>query len=220
LGTTLLRVVEYLRARGGTWEVLVVDDGSRDRTFEVAAGFSEQGVQPLRLPANRGKGAALRRGVLNSRGRRVLLMDADQSTPIRDLELLEPHLETAAVVLGSRAVAASRVERRQPFYREWMGKIFNRLVRWVAVDEVRDTQCGFKLLDGDAARRLFADMTVDRFAYDVELVWLARRRGLGVAEVGVSWSNHPDSRVDPLKDSLRMLWDVLTLRWRHRREGK
>jgi len=220
LGATLLRLVEYLRLRGGAWEVLVVDDGSRDSTFEVAAGFSEQGVQPLRLSVNQGKGAALRRGVLNSRGRRVLLMDADQSTPIEDLSRLEPHLAEADVVLGSRAVADSSIERRQPRYREWMGRVFNRIVRLVAVDGIRDTQCGFKLLDGEAARRLFADMTVDRFAYDVELVWLARRRGLKVAEVGVSWVDHPDSRVDPLGDSLRMLWDVLTLRWRHRGEGR
>ena len=109
---------------------------------------------------------------------------------------------------------------RQPFYRELMGKTFNRLVRLLAVRGLADTQCGFKLLRGDIARELFADLTVERFAYDVEMLWLAQRRGLPIAEVGVTWVNSPQSRVSPVKDSLDMLFDIVKLRWRHRREGR
>ena len=224
LGGTLERVLAYFEHRGGRpgkdFEVLVVDDGSPDATAALAETYAARGVRVLRLPENRGKGAALRAGVLASRGRRVLLTDADLSTPIADLERLEPHLAEAPVVIGSRAVAGAELVRRQPLYRELMGKTFNKIVRLLAVRGLRDTQCGFKLLDGELARSLFADLTVDRFAYDVELLWLARRRGHRVDEVGVRWENSPQSRVSPVRDSLRMLADVVKLRWRHRGEGR
>jgi dolichyl-phosphate beta-glucosyltransferase len=217
LGPSLRRIVGYLETSGRSFEVLVVDDGSRDDTVEVARELGDARVVVIRHLVNRGKGAALRTGVLASQGRRVLVTDADLSTPIEDLERLEPHLEEAEVVLGSRAVRDSEITRRQPVYRELMGKTFNLLIRGLGVRGVRDTQCGFKLLDGTAARRLFAELTVDRFAYDVELVWLARRHGLRVAEVGVRWEDSPDSRVHPVRDSLSMLRDVLRFRLRHRR---
>lgn len=221
LRPTLERVVDYLRAEGRSFEVLVVDDGSRDDTMAVARRVVRDLPAPevlvLSLGVNRGKGAALRTGVLASQGRRVLLTDADLSTPIEDLAKLEPHLETAPVVLGSRAVAESEITRHQPFYRELMGKIFNRIIRLVGVRGIRDTQCGFKLLDGEVARDLFAALTIDRFAYDVELVWLARRRGHRAAEVGVTWHNSPESRVSAVKDSASMLLDVLRFRRQHRR---
>jgi len=216
LGPTLERILAYRSGRGLACEVRVVDDGSTDETAEVVAAFADRGVDLYRQDQNRGKGAALRAGVLASRGDRVLLVDADLSTPIEDLERLEPHLTEAQVVLGSRAVPGANVTLHQPFYRELMGRIFNRLIRILGVRGFQDTQCGFKLLDGEAARRLFADLKTDRFAYDVELVWLARRYGYQVAEVGVTWANSPRSSVDPLKDSARMIWDVLVMRLRHR----
>ena len=150
-----------------------------------------------------------------ARGRRILLSDADFSTPIEDLAKLEPHLGSAALVLGSRSVRDSNVTRRQPLYRMWMGKVFNKIIRVLAVREIHDTQCGFKLLDGDVARSLFADLLTTGFAFDVELVWLAQRRGLQVEEVGVRWEDSPSSRVSLLRDPPKMLWDVLRFRWLH-----
>lgn len=220
LGASLRRIVSYLDDRGGAWEVLVVDDGSRDGTAALAEGFPDPRVRALRLAENRGKGAALRTGVGASRGRRVLLTDADLSVPIEELTRLEAVVERAPVVLGSRAVPGARLVERQPVYRELMGKVFNLLVRLLAVRGVHDTQCGFKLLDGAVARRLFADLTVNRFAYDVELVWLAHRRGHRVEEVGVTWSDSRESKVNPLSDPLQMLWDIVRFRWRHRGEGR
>ncbi len=216
LGPSLGRILDYLQRRHLTFEVLVVDDGSSDGTAAIAQGFAARGVRVLSLDTNRGKGAALRAGVAASRGRRVLISDADLSTPIEELERLEPWLERAPLVLGSRALTDSRITRRQPRHRELMGKLFNGLIRALGVTDLRDTQCGFKLLDGEVARSLFAALTIDRFAYDVELVWLARRRGLGVVEVGVAWHDSPASKVHPLRDASRMLLDVLRFRLRHR----
>lgn len=214
LGESLERIIGYLEGRGGTFEVLVVDDGSRDRTAAVAAGLSHRHVELLALPENRGKGAALRQGVLASRGDWVLLCDADLSTPIEDLATLERRTHGAEVILGSRAVSDSQITQRQPIYRELMGKTFNRILRTLALVSQRDTQCGFKLLRGDVARQLFAELTIERFAFDVELVCLACDRGYRVIEQGVRWQDSPSSRVHPLRDSLNMLVDVLRLRLR------
>lgn len=217
LGATLERVLAYLEARRIPFEVLVVDDGSRDRTATVAEPFAGRGVRVLRLPANRGKGAATRQGVAASRGSRVLMSDADLSTPIEELAKLEPRLSEAEVVIGSRAVADADVRLHQPLYRELMGKTFNLIIRLLGVRGVRDTQCGFKLFAGDVARELFAAMVTPGFAFDVELIWLARQRGYRVAEVGVVWVNSPASRVHPLTDPPRMILEILRFRWRHRR---
>ena len=216
IGPTLERILVYFERRSPPAEIVVVDDGSSDATAEVAARFTPRGVRLVRLPRNRGKGAALRAGVAATSGAAVLVTDADLSTPIEELERLEAALADAELVLGSRAVAGSRITRRQPWHREWMGRSFNRLIRTLGVTSLHDTQCGFKLLRGDVARRLFAEQTVDRFAYDVELVWLARRRGFRVVEIGVAWHDSPASKVHPVRDAASMLIDVLRFRFRHR----
>jgi dolichyl-phosphate beta-glucosyltransferase len=215
LGSTLERAVDYLSRRNLSYEVLVVDDGSRDRTVQVAEAFADRGVRVIRHEQNRGKGAAIKTGVLASRGAEVLLSDADASTPIEQLEKLQRKLPEAPVVLGSRAVAGADIRQHQPIYREVMGKTFNLIIRLVGVHGLNDTQCGFKLLEGKVAREIGAELTIDGFAYDVELVWLARRHGYRVVEVGVIWVDSPDSRVDPVRSSLAMLRDVVRMRIRH-----
>lgn len=218
IGPTLDRVDAYLAERGLEAEVLVVDDGSTDATVDLVSAHEARGLRLIRQGVNRGKGAAIRRGVAESRGSRVLLCDADLSTPIEELEALERRLDDGAdLAIGSRGVDESAVRRHQPAYRELMGKTFNRIIRVLGIRGVRDTQCGFKLLDGPAARDLFGRLKTDGFAFDVELIWLARKLGYRVDEVGVQWWNSPDSRVDPVIDSLAMIRDVLLIRWRHRR---
>nr|XP_061810377.1 dolichyl-phosphate beta-glucosyltransferase-like [Nerophis lumbriciformis] len=216
LGPSLERILSYLESLEQPFEVLVADDGSRDGTSRVADSYSKRGVQALRHQPNRGKGAALKLGVAASRGQRVLLSDADLSTPIEDLERLQAACGEAELVFGSRAVAGARLTQRQPFYRELMGKTFNKIVQLSGVRGIRDTQCGFKLLDGNVARKLFAELVTPGFAYDVELVWLARQRGYRVCEVGVTWANSPETRVRPWLDPLLMLAEIARFRWHHR----
>jgi dolichyl-phosphate beta-glucosyltransferase len=217
LTVTLPAMLDYLERAGKSAEILVVDDGSADATARIAESFAGRGVRTLRLSRNTGKGAALRAGVLASSGERVLLTDADLSTPISELEKLEPHLDTADLVFGSRAVRGARIDHPQPRFRQFMGKTFNLMIRTLVAGGIHDTQCGFKLLDGRAARAVFADLLLDGFAYDVELLWLARRRGLRVVEVGVVWNHSPDSKVHLLTDSARMALDILRIRLLHRR---
>lgn len=216
LGASLDAAFAYLEERGSPFEVLVVDDGSLDRTVEVARAYEERGVRTLLLGVNQGKGAALRRGVLESRGERVLLSDTDFSTPIEEVEKLEERLSEAEIAIGSRAVRDADVTIHQPFYRELMGKTFNKLIRLAGVGGISDTQCGFKLLRGEIARELFGEMVTPGFAFDVELLWLARRRGYRIAEVGVVWRNSPDSRVHPLLAPPKMLLEIARFRWKHR----
>jgi dolichyl-phosphate beta-glucosyltransferase len=219
LAPGLRQALEYLARRGEPYELLVVDDGSRDATSQVAEAFSPQGVRVVRHERNRGKGAAVRTGLLASRGRKVLISDADFSTPIEEIEKLERSLQDGTpLVIGSRGLADSQIRQRQPFYREMMGRTFNRLIRMFGVRGIRDTQCGFKLARGEEGRRIASELKIEGFAWDVEMIWLARRRGYKIAEVGVIWVNSPDSRVDPIRSSFSMLRDVITMRLRHRGE--
>jgi dolichyl-phosphate beta-glucosyltransferase len=196
----------------------VVDDGSRDGTGEGVKARGDEEVRVIAFPHNRGKGAAVRAGVAASLGERVLLSDADLSSPIEELEQLEPALEEGAfVVMGSRGLRDSRITIRQPFYREMMGKTFNRVLWALGLTAFRDTQCGFKLFHGDAARDIFSWCRVDGFAFDVESLYIARLLGYRVREIPVVWRHVPESRVHPVLDSGRMLWDSLAIRLSTRR---
>lgn len=218
IGPTLAKIAAWAERRDPRPEIIVVDDGSRDATAEVVGRYAAAGVRLVRLERNRGKGAALRAGALASRGSFVLLSDADLSTPIAEVDRLLPWMREADLVLGSRDLPESKVTRHQPWPREIAGKLFNLSIRTLGVRGFRDTQCGFKLVRGDVARRLFAELTVDRFAYDVELVWLAQRAGYKVVEVGVEWHNDPATRVRVIRDGVGMFLDVVRFRLRRRGE--
>jgi len=219
LPETLARIGEFLRDEGETdWEVLVVDDGSTDRTAEAARRAASALPVPLDvivLTRNHGKGAAIREGVRRSRGERVLLSDADLSTPIEEWRRLRA--EGVPIAIGSRAVDEATVRRKQAWYRRTLGKIFNRIVQALSVPGIRDTQCGFKLFDGDVARDLFAQARIDRFAFDVEILALAQERGIAIAEVPVLWFNSAESRVSVVRDLVPTLRDLLRIRFRSRR---
>ncbi|MCA9680001.1 MAG: glycosyltransferase family 2 protein [Myxococcales bacterium] len=224
LGPPLERIRAYLGGRAdlaGAWELIVVDDGSRDGTVAIAeaAAAAEPRVRVVVQPANRGKGAAVRAGALAAAGARVLFSDADLATPIEEVEKLEARLAAGAdVAIASRALPDSDIRVRQHPLRETMGRTFNVLVRALmrgAIGPIKDTQCGFKLFTAAAARDLFGRATVDGFAFDVELLYLARGRWR-VDEVPVVWRHVDESKVSPGTDAARMLLDVVRLRWRHR----
>ncbi|MFI9774139.1 dolichyl-phosphate beta-glucosyltransferase [Streptomyces sp. NPDC051956] len=228
LGPTLDAVTAYLDAgdggnRWGDWEIVVVDDGSTDRTREIAeraAAAAPEGpgriprIRLVQSPRNRGKGHALRQGVLASRGRRVLVTDADLAAPIEELEALDKALgEGHAAAIGSRARPGATITRHQHRLRELLGRTGNFLIRATSVPGIRDTQCGFKLFDGDRARAAFGAARLDGWGIDVEILMYFRRSGWPVAEVPVRWSHQAGSKVRPF-DYIRVLAELVTLRAR------
>ncbi|MCU0693323.1 MAG: glycosyltransferase family 2 protein [Polyangiaceae bacterium] len=217
LEPTLRRVVQHLVQSGLDHEVIVVDDGSTDETAALTRRVAAdcQVIRLIELGENRGKGAAVRAGVLAARGREILFSDADMATPIEELAKLRAALAAGNdIAIGSRAVRGADIRVRQHRARELMGRTFNLLVQILALRGIRDTQCGFKLFPQAVARDLFARATVDGFAFDVELLVLAKRR-YRVAEVPVAWSHVEESKVSPGADAARMLVDLVRLRLRH-----
>ena len=210
LPKTLGRVTAFLRDWGRTHEVLVVDDGSTDETGHKAR---EAGVTLLRNDRNRGKGHAVRRGMLEARGERRLMTDADLSTPIEELPRLVARMDDGFdVVIGSRAVPGANIEVHQPWYRENTGRLFNLFVRGLALPGLHDTQCGFKLWSVRAAREAFSAARLDGFSFDVEALYVARKRGYRIAEIPVTWRNDAASRVGLRGGSLAFP-DLLRIRW-------
>jgi len=216
IGPTLSRVVEYLSGKGFEWELVVVDDGSTDATRDLVreAAQRDARVRPIENGTNRGKGYSVRNGFLNTSGEYALFSDADLSTPIEELDgfLLDAD-GGADIVIGSRAMRDSKILKRQPVYRMVMGKTFNRLVRALTVRGISDTQCGFKLFRRSVCEPQFLGQKIDHFSFDAELLFLAQKKGLKIVERPVRWINSPQSKVDPVWDSLRMLLDILKVRW-------
>lgn len=218
LPATLRIILECMeRTWPGNFEILVVDDGSSDRTAELAEEFARRRgeVRLLRNPGNRGKGYSVRHGMLEARGDWVLFTDADLSAPIEELEKLRAAVERerAAIAIGSRALDRSLIGVHQPWWREWAGRIFNRIMRVVVGLPFRDTQCGFKLFRRDAVQAIFPRQRIERFGFDVEVLYLARKLGLKTVEVPVRWNHAEGTRVSMLRDSVDMFLDLLRVRW-------
>ena len=213
LPATLRRVREYLGAEGISHEIVVVDDGSDDDTSEQARQAGGLAAVVVRNETNRGKGYSVRRGMLLARGERLLMTDADLSTPIEELPRLQARLDEGYdVAIGSRAVAGARIEVHQRWFRENVGRAFNVLVRALALPGLKDTQCGFKLFTAQAAREAFSLARLDGFSFDVEALFIARLHRRRIAEVPVVWRNDAATRVDTLRGALAFL-DVARIRW-------
>lgn len=216
IADSVRKIDEFVRQSPLSFEVIVVDDGSIDKTAEIVRQSGSHGLRLIHNYENHGKGYSVRQGVLAASGKYVLFTDADLSAPIEEAnKLLDVAMnEGAEVVIGSRAVDGSYIEKRQTRFRELGGVAFNLMVRALLGLNLGDTQCGFKLFHRQKCRRVFEKLTTFGFGFDPELLFLAKREGLRIREVPVRWSHSEGSKLNPLRDGLRMFGDLARIRWR------
>jgi glycosyltransferase involved in cell wall biosynthesis len=216
IAATLERIFACTAQRGWKSEVIVVDDGSSDDTAQIVNRYAAQ-YPDLRLiqnPGNRGKGYSVRNGMLHARGKVLLFSDADLSSPIAEADKLFAAIANGAdIAIGSRWLKSELQAKRQPLFRQVLGRIFNLALRLLLGLNFKDTQCGFKAFTHRAAQTVFPPQQIERWGFDPELLYLARKHGLAVAEVPVVWSHREGTRIHPIRDGLHMFWDVLKIRW-------
>lgn len=216
LGATLEKVAAYIAQNNLDAEVLVVNDGSRDNTAEIIRNFAacNPAIRLLENPGNRGKGYSVRNGMLNARGRILLFSDADLSSPIEEFsKLLEALNDGADIVIGSRWVNPKLQTQRQPLHRQLFGRVFNLLLRTTLGLQFHDTQCGFKAFKRRAAEAVFPQQRIERWGFDPEILFLARKMGFVVREVPVVWGHSGGARINPVLDGARMFGEMLRVRW-------
>ncbi|MFY9234154.1 MAG: dolichyl-phosphate beta-glucosyltransferase [Fimbriimonadaceae bacterium] len=212
---TLQRLDEYYSGQSYTWSVLVVSDGSMDGTDGVVADFCK--TRPLfsldSYKPNRGKGHAVRRGMLKANGEIILFCDADLATPQEETAKLLPFIEAGSdIAIGSRPLRESNLTKRQPWYREMLGRVANKVIQVLAIRGIRDTQCGFKMFRRDAARDIFARCKMDGFSFDFEALMIARDLGYTIAEVPIQWAHQEGSKVVLWRDLPKSFYDLIKLR--------
>jgi glycosyltransferase involved in cell wall biosynthesis len=213
---TLQSVVACIHQHGWSAEVIVVNDGSRDSTAEVVRAFAAHApeVRLVQNPGNRGKGYSVRNGILQARGEVVMFTDSDLSAPIEEAPRLFAAIAAGAdIAIGSRWLETDRQTIRQPLYRQFFGRCFNAVTRAVMNLPFADTQCGFKAFTRHAAQTVFQLQTIERWGFDPEMLFIAIKRGFRIVEVPVSWGHDERSRMSYLKDGIKMLEELVTIRW-------
>jgi dolichyl-phosphate beta-glucosyltransferase len=213
---TLDALLRYMQEQNWDAEILVVSDGSTDDTAQIVREYGKSYPQVLLLenPANRGKGYSVRNGMLHARGDICLFTDADLSSPIEEApKLFDAIGRGADIAIGSRWLRVELQTERQPLYRQVFGRIFNLALRVILGLHFTDTQCGFKAFRRDAAQRIFPLQKIERWGWDPEILFLARRAGLQVEEVPVLWAHSEGTRLNPFRDGIRMFLEILRVRW-------
>jgi dolichyl-phosphate beta-glucosyltransferase len=216
IAATLEKIFAHANQCGWQVEVIVVNDGSTDDTAQIVSQYASHNpaLRLLENPGNRGKGYSVRSGMLHSRGDILLFSDADLSSPIAEAGKLFAAIDRGAdVAIASRWLKAELQIKRQPLYRQLFGRIFNLALRIVLGLNFKDTQCGFKAFTRDAAQRIFPLQRIERWGFDPELLYLARKCDLTVTEVPVAWSHREGTRINPIVDGIRMLGEILVIRW-------
>jgi len=224
LGSTLDAILQYLHSQQYSFEIILVDDGSRDRTIEVAttkaANFPHTHFRIIKNASNHGKGYVVRQGMLAAKGSFVLFCDADLATPIETLSTMLPLAETDYdIVFASRAMNRDLISNRQPLFREISGKVINFLVQMLYLPGIKDSQCGFKLFRKNAAQVVFTLQKINGWVFDIEALWLAKKLGFTYKEVPAPWKHVPDSRVKTsFLTIIKIFTDLLAIRTNHRGE--
>lgn len=216
LAASLEKVLQYAQQRRGSWEIIVVNDGSSDNTADIVRRYAK--AQPtLRLienSGNRGKGFSVRNGMLHARGELLLFSDADLSSPIQEADKLFAAIQAGAdVAIGSRWMRKELQVKRQPIHRRALGRMFNLALRLILGLNFKDTQCGFKAFRRSAAEQVFPRQKIERWGFDPELLYLAKRAGLRIEEVPVEWAHRTGTHISPLRDGLRMFVELFKIRW-------
>ncbi|HLC85534.1 MAG TPA: dolichyl-phosphate beta-glucosyltransferase [Candidatus Nanoarchaeia archaeon] len=214
IGTTMKEVLSWIDQQDLDVDIIVIDDGSKDQTVEKARQIADKRVSVVSYHPNQGKGFAIKTGVKHATKDLVLFLDADHSIPISHLNEFISQLKDAQVVIGSKALKSTEKIKKQKPHREILGRCFNLLVRIITGLRFKDTQCGFKLFTKEAAKRIFANVRVRRFSFDVEALYLAKKFGFKVKEMPITLTERETSRVSIVFDSLSMLKDVLLIRLR------
>jgi dolichyl-phosphate beta-glucosyltransferase len=216
IGATIEKILAFSARNGWEPEILIVNDGSRDQTAEIVRHYAatHPALRLIENPGNRGKGYSVRNGVLHALGQVILFSDADLSSPIEESAALFAALaEGAEVAVGSRWLRSELQTQRQPLHRQLYGRIFNLLLRLILGLHYKDTQCGFKAFTRRAALTIFPLQKIERWGFDPEILYLARKFGFPVKEVPVRWAHREGTRLNPLRDGLRMFWEILKIRW-------
>lgn len=216
LGASLDNVLSYVHAQKWDAEVIVVNDGSRDNTADIVRSFAAKDpmLKLIDNPGNRGKGYSVRNGMLQAQGRMILFSDADLSSPIEEAPKLLNALESGAdIAIGSRWLRAETQTQRQPLHRQLFGRIFNLMLRVSLGLQFADTQCGFKAFKRAAAQAIFPLQKIERWGFDPEILFLARKLGFKVQEIAVAWGHSGGTRINPVVDGARMFQEMLRVRW-------
>ena len=216
LGASLEKVRSYVREQKWDAEVIVVNDGSRDNTADIVRSFAAKDpmLKLIDNPGNRGKGYSVRNGMLQAQGRTILFSDADLSSPIEEAPKLLNALESGAdIAIGSRWLRAETQTQRQPLHRQLFGRIFNLMLRVSLGLQFADTQCGFKAFKRAAAQAIFPLQKIERWGFDPEILFLARKLGFKVQEIPVAWGHSGGTRINPVVDGARMFQEMLRVRW-------
>jgi dolichyl-phosphate beta-glucosyltransferase len=211
----LPKIIDYCSSHFQRWELIYANDGSTDRTSEVLNEIQKHysNIRIINNTKNEGKGSAVRNGMRSAAGNLILFSDTDFSTPIEEIEKLQQKIEEGYdIAIGSRGLPDSNIEVHQNFLREEMGKIFNTVLRSLLPIDFLDTQCGFKLFRDSAVQKILPKLSINGFAFDVEILIIAQTQNLRIAEVPVVWRNVLESKVHPVRNSLEMLRDVLRIR--------
>lgn len=216
ISNSLDHILAFSAQQNWAVEILVINDGSRDNTAEIVRNYSRKNanVRLLENPGNRGKGYSVRNGVLNARGEMILFTDADLSSPIEEApKLFEALRQGADMAIGSRWLQVELQNKRQPIHRQVFGRIFNLLLRVTLGLPYKDTQCGFKAFPRSVGQAVFSRQKIERWGFDPEILYIARKLGYKITEVPVEWAHDTRSKINPVTDGFKMFLEMLWIRW-------